>query len=40
LQVFSAGGDMHTFQIPGLPVETAQQLRHFILQHKDIVKHG
>lgn len=40
LQVFSAGGDMHTFQIPGLPVETAQQLRQFILQHKDVVKHG
>jgi membrane protein YdbS with pleckstrin-like domain len=40
LQVFSAGGEMHTFQIPGLPIETAQQLRHFILQHKDVVKHG
>jgi membrane protein YdbS with pleckstrin-like domain len=40
LQVFSAGGDMHTFQIPGLPVETAQQLRQFILHHKDVVKHG
>jgi len=40
LQVFSAGGEMYTFQIPGLPVETAQQLRQFILQHKDVVKHG
>jgi len=40
LQVFSAGGEMHTFQIPGLPVDTAQQLRQFILQHKDVVKHG
>ncbi|MFT5837724.1 MAG: membrane protein YdbS with pleckstrin-like domain [Flavobacteriales bacterium] len=40
LQVFSAGGEMHTFQIPGLPLETAQQLRQFILQHKDVVKHG
>jgi membrane protein YdbS with pleckstrin-like domain len=40
LQVFSAGGDMHTFQIPGLPIDTAQQLRQFILQHKDVVKHG
>lgn len=40
LQVFSAGGEMHTFQIPGLPVETAQQLRQFILQHKDVIKHG
>jgi membrane protein YdbS with pleckstrin-like domain len=40
LQVFSAGGEMYTFQIPGLPVEAAQQLRQFILQHKDVVKHG
>lgn len=40
LQVFSAGGEMHTFQIPGLPVEIAQQLRQFILQHKDVIKHG
>ncbi|PKG96712.1 PH domain-containing protein [Paraglaciecola sp. MB-3u-78] len=40
LQVFSAGGEMHTFQIPGLPVDTAQQLRQFILQHKDVIKHG
>ena len=40
LQVFSAGGEMHTFQIPGLPVDTAQQLRQFILQHKDVAKHG
>ena len=40
LQVFSAGGEMHTFEIPGLPLETAQQLRQFILQHKDMVKHG
>jgi membrane protein YdbS with pleckstrin-like domain len=40
LQVFSAGGEMHTFQIPGLPVDTAQQIRQFILQHKDVVKHG
>lgn len=40
LQVFSAGGEMHTFQIPGLPVDKAQQLRQFILQHKDVIKHG
>ena len=40
LQVFSAGGEMHTFQIPGLPVDIAQQLRQFILQHKDVIKHG
>ncbi|WP_299071829.1 PH domain-containing protein [uncultured Paraglaciecola sp.] len=40
LQVFSAGGAMHTFEIPGLPIETAQQIRQFILQHKDVLKHG
>lgn len=40
LQVFSAGGAAHTFEIPGLDVKVAQQLRHFILQHKDINKHG
>lgn len=40
LQVFSAGGATHTFEIPGLPVDVAQKLRHFILQHKDVAKHG
>ena len=40
LQVFSAGGAMHTFEIPGLPLDTAQRLREFVLQHKDVVKHG
>jgi membrane protein YdbS with pleckstrin-like domain len=40
LQVFSAGGDMHTFQIPGLPVDRAQQLRQFILDHKDVAHDG
>jgi membrane protein YdbS with pleckstrin-like domain len=40
LQVFSAGGATHTFEIPGLEVDTAQKLRQFILQHKDVVKHG
>jgi len=40
LQVFSAGGAMHTFEIPGLPLTTAQQIRQYILQHKDSVKHG
>lgn len=34
LQVFSAGGALHTFEIPGLPVERAQQLRQFVLDHK------
>lgn len=40
LQVFSAGGSMHTFEIPGLPLESAQQLRQFIIEHKDVVKNG
>lgn len=40
LQVFSAGGVMHTFEIPGLPVATAQQIRQFILNHKDVAQHG
>ncbi|WP_394172993.1 PH domain-containing protein [Thalassotalea litorea] len=34
LQVFSAGGAMHTFQIPGLPLKKAQAIRQFILSHK------
>ncbi|QPG06229.1 PH domain-containing protein [Salinimonas marina] len=36
LQVFSAGGAGHTFEIPGLPVARAQQLRQFILSHKEL----
>lgn len=36
LQVYSAGGSAHTFEIPGLPVTRAQQLRQFILDHKDL----
>lgn len=36
LQVFSAGGASHTFSIPGLPQETAEKLRQFILDHKDL----
>jgi membrane protein YdbS with pleckstrin-like domain len=40
LQVFSAGGATYTFEIPGLPVDVAQKLRHFILQHKDVATHG
>ncbi|MFQ3234616.1 MAG: membrane protein YdbS with pleckstrin-like domain [Paraglaciecola sp.] len=40
LQVFSAGGALHTFEIPGLEYEKARQIRQFILQHKDITAHG
>ncbi|MFT5756535.1 MAG: membrane protein YdbS with pleckstrin-like domain [Alteromonadaceae bacterium] len=40
LQVFSAGGAMHTFEIPGLSLTTAQHIRQYILQHKDSVQYG
>ncbi len=40
LQVFSAGGATHTFEIPGLEEELAQQMRQFILDHKDTQSHG
>lgn len=36
LQVFSAGGISHTFNIPGLEYEDAVSLRQFILDHKDL----
>ena len=36
LQVFSAGGEMHTFEIPGLEIDEANQIRQFILDHKDV----
>ncbi len=36
LQVFSAGGVLHTFEIPGLPMGQAQKIRQFILEHKDV----
>lgn len=38
LQLFSAGGAMHTFEIPGLQLEQAQQIRQFVLQHKDALQ--
>jgi membrane protein YdbS with pleckstrin-like domain len=40
LQVFSAGGAMHTFEIPGLLLEEAESIRQFILSHKDTNHHG
>lgn len=40
LQIFSAGGALHTFEIPGLEAETAETIRQFILSHKDINVHG
>lgn len=36
LQVFSAGGVSHTFNIPGLEYDKAISLRQFILDHKDL----
>lgn len=36
LQVFSAGGVSHTFEIPGLDYEKAISLRKFIINHKDL----
>ncbi|MFC3092629.1 hypothetical protein DRW07_00240 [Alteromonas sediminis] len=35
LNIYSAGGVAHTFAIPGLSVESAEQLREFIMAHKD-----
>ncbi|MBL4942672.1 MAG: PH domain-containing protein [Colwellia sp.] len=39
LQVFSAGGAMHTFEIPGLLLTEAESIRQFILSHKDTKHH-
>lgn len=39
LQVFSAGGALHTFEIPGLPLAEAKKIRQFILQHKSSRQH-
>lgn len=39
IQVFSAGGAMHTFEIPGLVLDQAESIRQFILDHKDINQH-
>lgn len=38
LQLFSAGGALHTFEIPGLHLVQAQQIRQFVLQHKDALQ--
>ncbi|WP_371375282.1 PH domain-containing protein [Thalassotalea aquiviva] len=40
LQVFSAGGALHTFEIPGLEYQTAEDIRQFILSHKDVNEQG
>lgn len=36
LEIFSAGGAMHTFAIPGLPEEKAREIRSYVLTHSDI----
>lgn len=36
LEIFSAGGTMHTFAIPGLPEEKAREIRSYVLTHSDI----
>jgi membrane protein YdbS with pleckstrin-like domain len=40
LQVYSAGGANHAFEIPGLVYEKAIELRQFILNHKDVSQNG
>lgn len=40
LQVFSAGGAMHTFELPGLTHDDALNMRQYILDHKDVTVHG
>lgn len=40
LQVFSAGGATHTFEIPGMPHSKANTFREFILSHKDTHQDG
>jgi len=39
VQVFSAGGSLHTFSLPGLSLEQANALRQYILDHKDVTYH-
>lgn len=38
LEIYSAGGSMHTFAIPGLPEEKARELRSYVLTHSDIAE--
>lgn len=40
LQVFSAGGATHTFEIPGMTEQSANSIRQFILSHKDTQQDG
>lgn len=40
LQVFSAGGALHTFEIPGLDIAEAEGIRQFLLEHGDLSNDG
>ena len=38
LKVYSAGGSLHTLAIPGLPADTADTIRQFVLNHSDLTQ--
>ena len=38
LKVYSSGGSDHTLAIPGLPEETAEKMRQFVLNHSDLTR--
>jgi uncharacterized protein len=40
LEVYSAGGSQHTFEVPGLELAAAEDIRQFILQHQALITHG
>lgn len=40
IQVYSAGGALHTFEVPGLDKDKASALRQYILDHKDVSQYG
>jgi uncharacterized protein len=40
LEVYSAGGSQHTFEVPGLEVANAEHIRQYILQHQALITHG
>lgn len=38
VKVYSAGGSLHTLAIPGLPAESAERIRQFVLNHADLTQ--
>ena len=38
VKVYSAGGSDYTLAIPGLPVEIAERIRQFVLDHADLTR--